>query len=439
MSRIPSGDDMYRWAGDLFPICRSLTGAGVRETLDYIEDRLPGLVRTETPTGTEAFDWTVPDEWNIRSAYIENEAGERIVDFADNNLHIVSYSEPVDTWLTLDELQPHLYSLPEKPDAIPYVTSYYQRRWGFCLEDSRRQKLEPGRYHVVVDTTLAPGHMSSGELILPGTETKEVLLSTYICHPSMANNEVSGPVVTMALARWLAGLKNRRYTYRILFGPETLGAVVYLSCHLEAMRSNTIAGYVVTSVGDDQAWSLLPSRKGDTLADRAARQVLGAVAPDYAEYSFLERASDERQFCSPGVDLPVASIMRSKYHTYAEYHTSEDDMTFISPEGLGGAFDALRGCIVALEHNYVYETTTPCEPQLGKYGLYRSLGTSSPGEAARNLLNFLAYADGATDLIDMAAAIKLSVPDTIEVAETLLASGLVRRSGVVAPALRSVA
>ena len=205
------------------------------------------------------------------------------------------------------------------------------------------------------------------------------------------------------------------------------------------MRRNTVAGYVITSVGDNNAWSLMPSRQGDTLADRAARQVLKGVAPDYVEYSFLDRASDERQYCSPGVDLPVASIMRSKYHTYAEYHTSLDDMSFISPEGLGGAFEALRGCIVAVEHNHIYEATTLCEPQLGQYGLYRSLGTSSPGEAARNLLNFLAYADGVKDLIEIAETIGLGIPGTIEVAETLLAAGLVRRRDVAVPALMSVA
>jgi aminopeptidase-like protein len=421
------GERMHRWATDLFPICRSITGNGVRETLAYIKKILPGLEVHEVPSGTQAFDWTVPDEWNILGAYIEDEAGTRIVDFSDNNLHVVGYSTPIDEWMTLAELQPHLHSLPEQPDAIPYVTSYYQKRWGFCLRDAQRAKLVEGRYHVVIDSTLQPGSLSYGEVILGGSEDKEILLSTYVCHPSLANNELSGPVVTTALADWLQNLPDRRYTYRILFIPETIGSIVYLSRNIAEMKKNTEAGFVVTCVGDDRAYSLLRSRAADTVADRTAKLVMNHHAPDHIEYSFMDRGSDERQYCSPGVDLPVVSIMRTRYNSYPEYHTSLDDLSLITPSGLEGAYDAIRKCIELLEHNHIYRTTTLCEPQLGKRGLYPTLSTRGSGLGARAMTNMLAYADGTRDLVDIASVIGISGDEAIETAGRLLAAELLTR------------
>jgi aminopeptidase-like protein len=420
------GVEMHGWAKDLFPICRSLTGDGVRETLAYLGRLVPKLTVHEVPSGTQAFDWTVPDEWNIRGAYIEDEHGNRIVDFARNNLHVVGYSTPVDEWMTLAELQPHLHSLPEQPGAIPYVTSYYVRRWGFCLPHAQRESLPDGRYHVVIDSTLAPGSLTYGEVILPGAEKKEVLLSTYICHPSMANNELSGPVVTSALARWIASMPERRFTYRIVFVPETIGAIVYISRHLEELRKNVVAGYVVTCVGDDRAYSLLRSRAANSIADRAAKLVLDRHAPDHVEYSYLDRGSDERQYCSPGVDLPVASIMRTRYNSYPEYHTSLDDLTLVTPTGLEGGFVALSKTIRLIEHNHVYQTTTPCEPQLGKRGLYPTLSTRGAGYAVRAMTNVLAYSDGTRDLVNLASFIGISADEAIETADKLVSAGLLR-------------
>ena len=423
-TKTDSGKEMFRWASDLFPIQRSLTGPGVRETLTYLGRLMPELAVHSIASGTPALDWIVPDEWTLRSAYIENESGKRIIDLANNNLHVLGYSEPVDAWLNLEDLQPHLHSLPEQPNAIPYVTSYYQRRWGFCLSHDQRMTLRPGRYRAVIDSTLAPGVLNWGELILPGQDQREVLLSTYICHPSMANNELSGPVVVTALARWLAAMPRHRLTYRILFVPETIGAIIQLSRHLDVMRQRTVAGFVATCCGDDAPFTFMPSRLGGTLADRVALHVLKQHAPGFITESFLNRGSDERQYCSPGVNLPVVSIMRSMYARYPQYHTSLDDLTFISPQGLAGSLDIMKRCLSVLEANVVFRTNVLGEPQLSRRGLYPTLSTKESAAKTNDILNIMAYADGDHDLVGVAERTGLDALACERVISSLVEAGV---------------
>jgi aminopeptidase-like protein len=398
------GKQIFALMERLWPICRSITGPGVRETLAILGECLPELVVHEVPTGTKCFDWTIPKEWEIRDAYIVGPDGTRVLDFADNNLHVVSYSALVDLNIQLDELQTHLHSLPDQPDAVPYVTSYYNETWGFCLAHKVREKLPPGVYHVCIDSELKNGSLTYGEILLPGASDREVLISTYVCHPSMANNELSGPCVTAQLAEWLRG-RERRYSYRIVFVPETIGAICYISRHLEELKARIIAGYVVTCVGDERAWSFVPSRQGDTLSDRVARHVLKHLAPGFTEYSFLERGSDERQYCSPGVDLPVSSIMRSKYATYPEYHTSLDNLEFVSAHGLEQAFTVYQRVIDVIEADCTPVWCVLCEPKMSDRGLRPTLGKRGSADSGRAMMNLLAFADGSRSLLDIAQTI----------------------------------
>jgi aminopeptidase-like protein len=422
-----NGEIMYQWATDLFPINRSITGEGLRNTLDYLQNIIPELKIKSIKSGYRAFDWTVPDEWEANDAYIHDSNGNKIINFHKNNLHLVGYSEPVDAWFSLQELIPHLYYIPEQPDAIPYITSYYKKSWGFCISYNQFLTLHDDKYHVVIDTKFKKGHLNYGELIIKGKSNKEVLLSTYVCHPSMANNELSGPVITTALATWLLSLEKPEYTYRILFIPETIGSIVYLSKYYKYLKKYTIAGFVITCVGDERNYSFLPSRTGKTLADKIASHILKHNTQSFKRYSFLERGSDERNYCSPLIDLPVVSIMRSKYETYPEYHTSLDDLSFISSDGLEGSLLVYKKCIQAIENNKVYIATNYCEPQLGKRGLYPTVSRKNAYEEAKKIRNILAYADGKTDLLSISEIIGLNIDETLKYIQKLEEHGLLRK------------
>tara|TARA_Y100001970_G_scaffold286159_1_gene407674 strand:- start:39463 stop:42477 length:3015 start_codon:yes stop_codon:yes gene_type:complete len=418
---------LYQWTKDLFPICRSITGNGVRETLSYIKNILPELEIYQVPSGTKAFDWKIPKEWNIKDAYIKNSKGEKIVDFKENNLHIVGYSVPINKKINLSELLEHLHSLPDQPEAIPYITSYYKEYWGFCVKDNFKKSLKEDTYHVVVDSSLSDGFLNYGELIIPGSSKKEIFISTYICHPSLANNELSGPVLTTGLASWISSNKNNFYTYRIIFIPETIGSIVYLSRNLSSLKKNVIAGYNITCVGDDGDFSYMPSRKGDTPADKVAQYVLEISGRKFKKYSFLDRGSDERQYCSPGVDLPVCSVMRSKYGTYSEYHTSLDNLDFISEKSLQESLDIYKKIIRTLEINHIYHNEIFCEPQLGKRGLYPNLSKKGNKYKIKPLTNILAYADGENDLIDLSKILKENIENIHDNCQLLESKNLLKK------------
>lgn len=419
------GGYCHSLAKRLFPICRSITGPGTRETLKIISEEIGGLSIKSIKSGTRVFDWTVPDEWEIRSAYITDSTGRKIVDFNNNNLHVVGYSESIDKEMSLEDLEKNLFSIPEQPTAIPYVTSYYSRRWGFCLTHEQRKELKPGMYKVYIDSTLRDGEMNYGEVLIPGQSEKEIFISTYVCHPSMANNELSGPVVTAAIIKWLKTVANRYYSYRVVFIPETIGSIAYLSENLEVMKERVFAGFNITCVGDDRSYSYLPSRNGSTISDVAAKHVLKNIDPSFKQYSWLDRGSDERQYCSPGVDLPIASIMRSKYGEYPEYHTSLDDFSVVTPSGLQGGFDAIKAAIEAIENNFTPVSTVCGEPQLGKRGLYPTISAKGSADKVRTMMNMLSYCDGEHTLLQIADIVGAPIWYLVEALRPIIENGLV--------------
>ena len=371
------------------------------------------------------FDWTIPQEWNIDDAYIKDSDGNRIVDFQKNNLHVVGYSIPFEGTLSLKELEGHLYSLPEQKDVIPYVTSYYAPHWGFCLTDTERKKLRSDcQYEVKISSSLKPGALNYADLLIKGKSQEEILISTYICHPSLANNELSGPVVATFLAKTLLARNDLHYSYRFVFVPETIGSIAYISRHLETLKNNVIAGYVVTCVGDPHSFSYLQSRQENCLTDRITTHVLKNTEEHFKLYSFLERGSDERQYCSPGVDLPIGVLMRSKYGTYPEYHTSLDNLNFVTSDALLGSLKKYLDCLDAINHNHTYKSVNCCEPQLGKRGLYPNISTRDSAAKVRQMMNLLAYTDGTRDLLAIAEKLACSIFELIPLAELLHSHGL---------------
>lgn len=392
--------DIFEFIKSVWDFPRSITGKGVRDTLKVIQQHLPNLHIDEVASGTKFWDWQVPDEWSLERGRLIDPLGKVVVDSKYNPLHIVNYSVNFQGEIELESLQKHLHSVPDLPEAIPYRTSYYQRTWGFCISHSVRESLKPGKYLVDINAEHFKGSMSIGSLYLPGKTRKEVIFSTYICHPNLANNELSGPGIAVALAKYLYEI-DHYYSYRILFLPETIGSIYYLSKNLQYLKENCLAGYVLTCLGDGQTWSFLSSRTGITLADKVAKRVLNNMQLKYKEYSFLERGSDERQFCSPLINLPFCSVMRSKYGTYKEYHTSLDNLSFISREALYESFAFFLEVLSEFESNRVPKSLIFGEPMFSKRNLRNTLGGGDFSGIEKQMSNIVAYSDGENDYASM--------------------------------------
>jgi aminopeptidase-like protein len=421
-----AGAAMYELVRELYPICRSITGKGVRRSLEILQRHVP-LDIHEVPSGTPVFDWTVPREWNVTDAYIRDRHGRRVVDFRQSNLHVVSYSTPVAARMPLGRLRPHLFSNADRPDWIPYRTAYYTESWGFCVTHRQLEALADEEYDVCIDASLRAGHLTYGEYVIPGETAEEVLISAHVCHPSLANDNLSG----IALATWLAGGLRRqrpRYTYRFLFIPGTIGAITWLARN-ESQARRIRHGLVLACAGDPGPFTYKQSRRGDAAIDRAARHVLAHLGKPHEVREFTPYGYDERQFCSPGFDLPVGCFMRTPHGEFPQYHTSADDLDLVTPGALAESLATIQAVLAVLEHDRTYRNTNPkCEPQLGRRGLYAALGGPQRRAGEMAMLWVLNLSDGRRSLLDIAERARLPFDLVHQAADALLAHGLLARA-----------
>jgi aminopeptidase-like protein len=413
---------------EMFPICRSITGDGVRQTLDILGRHIPIAIR-EVPSGTQVLDWTVPKEWNIRDAWIKDLSGRRVVDFRENNLHVVSYSVPVRARLTLGELKRHLFSLPDHPDWVPYRTSYYNEAWGFCVTHRQLEQLTDAEYDVCIDTTLADGSLTYGECVVPGESTDEVLLSCHVCHPSLCNDNLAGISLAVALVQHLQRQSQLKQTYRFLFIPGTIGSITWLAnnrAHLDRVKY----GLVITCVGHGPKFTYKRSRRGDAQIDKIVEYVLAHSGRPFELQDFFPWGYDERQFCSPGFDLPTGCLMRAPHATFPEYHTSADNLEFVEPETLAESLEIYGRVLAMVEENQTYVNQQPYgEPQLGRRGLYAAIGgDSKSAERQLTMLWVLNLADGHHSLLDIAERARIPFDEALATARLLEHHGLLKRT-----------
>ncbi len=418
---------MYQMLKELFPICRSITGNGVRESLEIISKQVPIRI-TEVPSGTKCFDWTVPHEWNIKSAFIIGPDGQKIADFSENNLHIVNYSIPFSGTLELEELRTHIHSIPSQPDVIPYRTTYYRRNWGFCMRHRDFLKLKKGRYRVLIKSTLKPGSLTLADAIIPGKTKKEIIVSSYICHPSMANDSLSGVVVAAALYKYLRRRKCSYYSYRFIFVPETIGAIAYLKIHKRHFLKNVICGLVLTCLGDSGKFNYKRTRQGDHALDKICENVLKRSGHPYRLRNFWVPGSDERQYSSPGFNIPVGSIMRSVYGEFKEYHTSADNLDYVKEKNLEETFKIYKSVIEDLDNNFYYMNTKPfCELHLSKHGLGISPLKKDDPTYLRKILTLLNFSDGRHSLREISEMLDVSTEEIAKIADILENKKILRK------------
>lgn len=420
-----NGLNMYKLAERLFPISRSLTGKGIHDSYEIIREENPEFKYLNFKTGKKVFDWEIPYEWNINDAYIKHESGEKFCEFKKNNLHVVGYSTNINIKLTKEELIKKLFYRKDLPNAIPYVTSYYRKDWGFCITYDEYKNLPNGLYTCYIDSTLKQGKLSLIEAVIPGKSSKEIFFSSYLCHPSMANNELSGPVLISELMKYVKHLKDREFTYRFVLLPETIGSIAYLSKRADHLKKNVICGYNLTCCGDNKRYTHIQSREANTVADQGLIAALRGKE-NVITKSFLERGSDERQYNSPGIDLPLCGFSRSKFGDYDEYHTSLDNLDFISDSGLQGSFNIMQSIIDAFEIGFIPKSNFICEPQLGKRNLYPSISQVQEKDMIKNnrtalnlRMDLIAYSDGKKNIFEITNIIGFKLKEVIHEMATL--------------------
>lgn len=416
---------MYNLIQKLFPICRSITGPGIKKSFDIIQKIVPEFKRIKFKSGTKVYDWKIPYEWIIKDAFVLNESNKKIIDFKKNNLHVLNFSIPIDKVISKTELENHLYTLPNQPNLIPYVTSYYKKNWGFCLSENSRKKIKGSKFKVKIDSQFKKGFLELIELKLKGKKKKEIFFSSYLCHPSMANNELSGPSLIVKIAKYLLSKKNTKFSYRLVLLPETIGSISYISRYKNDLRKNVFCGYNLSCVGDGKAYSHIYNINEGCFSDLVLSSALIGKT-NLKRYSFLERGSDERQYCSPGVDLPLSGFCRSKYGEFKEYHTSADNLNLVSEKYLQESFLVFKSIIDSFEDYFIPISTTKCEPNLGKRNLYSTISQKKNYRKSNTVLDILAYSNGKRNIFEISQKLNKPLDVLISSCELLKKEKLIK-------------